>query len=158
MVAGAAGAAVVAASRPPVGVAMADTIRTVDYYQTTVHEEPAAAYHLLARLADAGVNLLAFNAIPVGMHAMQLVLFPEEGAVLPQVVASLGLAATGPHRALLVQGDDQLGALAEIHRRLLELGVQPYASSGVTDGRGGHAVIVHVRAEQFDLVKRSLGL
>ena len=137
---------------------MADTIHCVEYFQTTVHEEPAAAYHLLARLADAGVNLLAFNAIPVGMHAMQLVLFPEDGALLPQVISSLGLSVTGPHRALLVQGDDELGALAEIHRRLLELGVQPYASSGVSDGRGGYAVIVHLRGDQFDLAARGLGL
>ena len=137
---------------------MADTIHTVEYFQTTVHEEPAAAYHLLARLADAGVNLLAFNAIPVGMHAMQMMLYPEDGDLLRRVVESLGLSASGPHRALLVQGDDQLGVLAEIHRRLLDAGVQPYASSGVTDGRGGYAVIVHLRSDQFEAATRALGI
>lgn len=137
---------------------MADTIRSVDYYQTTVHEEPAAAYHLLARLADAGVNLLGFNAIPVGMHATQLVLFPADGDLLRRVVEGLGLAATGPHRALLVQGDDQLGVLAEIHRRLLEVGVHPYAASGLTDGRGGFAVVVHLRSDQVESATRALGL
>ncbi|QQR74300.1 MAG: hypothetical protein IPJ17_01535 [Holophagales bacterium] len=137
---------------------MGDTIRTVEYYQTTVHEEPAAAYHLLARLADAGVNLLAFNAIPVGMHAMQLVLFPEDGELLRRVVESLGLSATGPHRALLVQGDDELGALAEIHRKLLEAGANPYASIGVADNRGGYAVIVHLRHDQFPAALQALGI
>lgn len=137
---------------------MADTIRAVEYFQTTVHEEPAAAYQILARLADAGVNLLAFNAVPVGLHTMQLMLFPEDGDLLCRVVEPLGLSTTGPHRALLVQGDDQLGVLAEIHRRLLDAGVQPYASSGVTDGRGGYAVIVHLRGDQFDAAARALGI
>lgn len=137
---------------------MADTIRIVDYYQTTVHDEPAAAYHLLARLADAGVNLLGFNAIPFGMHATQLVLFPEDGDVLSRVVTSLGLAATGPHRALLVQGDDQLGALAEIHRRLLDVDVHPYAASGLTDNRGGFAVVIHLRGDQVERAAQALGI
>jgi hypothetical protein len=74
------------------------------------------------------------------------------------VVESLGLAATGPHRALLVQGDDQLGVLAEIHRRLLEVGVHPYAASGLTDGRGGFAVVVHLRGDQVESATRALGL
>lgn len=137
---------------------MTDTIRSVEYFQATVHEEPAAAYQILARLADAGVNLLAFNAVPVGMHTMQLVLFPEDSDLLARVLEGLGLSATGPHRALLVQGDDEMGVLAEIHRKLLDAGIHPYASSGVTDGRGGFGVIVYVRADQFDGSARALGI
>ena len=43
------------------------------------------------------------------------------------------IVLVGPHRAFLVQGDDHLGALAEIHRRLFEGNINVYASSGVTE-------------------------
>jgi hypothetical protein len=50
--------------------------------------------------------------------------------------AAAGLSLEGPHRALLVQGDDELGAFASVHERLFKAGIDIYASSGVIDGRG----------------------
>ena len=47
-----------------------------------------------------------------------------------------GLVMDGPHPALLVRGDDELGALAEVHMKLYTAKVNVYASSGVADGRG----------------------
>ena len=38
----------------------------------------------------------------------------------------------GPHAALLVHGDDRLGALAEIHERLHGVTINVFASTGVT--------------------------
>jgi len=61
---------------------MSASIHRVEYFTTTVHGAPDAAYALLGRLAAAGVDLLAFNAIPVGLQATQLVLFPRRGELL----------------------------------------------------------------------------
>jgi hypothetical protein len=65
---------------------------------------------------------------------------------------------TGPHCAFLIQGDDRLGELAEIHLGLFEAGINVYASSGVTDGRGSYGYVVHVRKEDHDNASRVLGL
>jgi len=59
---------------------------------------------------------------------------------------------------LLVQGDDEMGALAGVHERLVSAGVDIYASSGVTDGRGAFGYIVYVREDQFEKAVDALGL
>jgi hypothetical protein len=137
---------------------MAYTIRRADYFYTTVTDEPGERYQLLSQLAGLGVNLLAFTAMPVGPMRSQLTLFPEEPARMIEAARKAGLALDGPHAALLVQGDDELGAFARIHVRLYEAQVNVYASSGVTDGRGAFGYILYVRAEDYDRAVQALGV
>jgi hypothetical protein len=68
------------------------------------------------------------------------------------------LELEGPHHALLVQGDDELGGLARVHQHLFEAGVDVYASSGVSDGRGAFGYIVYVREDQFERAAGALGV
>lgn len=135
---------------------MSATIRPVEYFTTTVHDSPEAASQLLATLAKSGVNLLAFNAMPVGLMATQLVLFPDDPDHLARLAKSNGLTVLGPQRAFLVQGDDELGALARLHRRLADPGVHPFASAGVTDGRGGFGYIIYVRDDEYGAAAAAL--
>ena len=137
---------------------MAYTIRRADYFYTTVTDEPGERYQLLSQLAGLGVNLLAFTAMPVGPMRSQLTLFPEEPARMIEAARMAGLALDGPHAALLVQGDDELGAFARIHVRLYEAQVNVYASSGVTDGRGAFGYILYLRAEDYDRAVQALGV
>ena len=53
---------------------------------------------------------------------------------------------------------DELGALAEVHGRLSDAGVNVFASNGVADGRGGYGYIVYVRPNEFEAATRSLGI
>ncbi len=133
-------------------------VRAVDYFTTTLHGPSEAAYQLLNRLAGGGVSLMAFNAIPVGLGSIQLVLFPEDSALLEAVAGEQKLDLSGPDCALLIQGDDELGALARIHQQLADADVQPYASAGLTDGHGGFGYVVYVRREQFAKAAQALGL
>ena len=64
----------------------------------------------------------------------------------------------GPHPAFLVQGDDELGALAQIHQALFEANVNVFASSGVTDGRGSFGYVVYVRPDDLRRAEEALGL
>jgi hypothetical protein len=128
---------------------MSARVRTVEYFYIMVKDRPGEAYRLLSHLATEQVNLLAFNAIPMGLEHTQLVLFPDSSDLLSKAAAGSGLTLTGPQRALLVQDDDRLGALADIHLTLLEANINVYASSGVTDGRGGYGYILYLRPEDF---------
>jgi hypothetical protein len=134
------------------------TIRRVDYFYATVKDEPGAAYRILSQLAGLGVNLLAFTAIPVGPTRAQLALFPEDAGKLTAAARHAGLALDGPHAALLAQGDDELGALAGVHQRLFDAGVDVYAATGVTDGRGAYGYVVYVREDHFEKAASALGL
>jgi hypothetical protein len=57
---------------------MAFTIRSVEYYYANVRDELGAAYRVLSQLAELGVNLLAFTAVPSGPGMAQFALFPED--------------------------------------------------------------------------------
>ena len=131
-------------------------ISSVDYFHATVRDRPRGAYDLLSRLAQAGVNLLAFNAVPAGPQHTQLVLFPDDPEQFVEVAERAEIPISEPDHAFLIQGDDELGALARIHQKLLEADVDVYASTGVTDGRGGFGYVVYVKAEDHQKAARAL--
>lgn len=135
---------------------MAFRVRRVEYFYANVRDELGAAFRVLSELELRGVNLLAFTAVPVGPARAQFTLVPDESKKLTAEAKLAGLALDGPHHALLVQGDDELGAFARVHGHLVNAQVDIYASSGVTDGRGSFGYIIYVREDQFELAARAL--
>jgi len=136
---------------------MAYTARKVDYFYCTVSGRTDEAYELLAHLAGLGVNFVALTSVPVGPSRTQLTVFPEDPARLLAVAKQVGLALDGPHPAVLVQGDDEIGALSRIHERMSQERVDVYATSGVTDGRGRYGYILYVRPGDAERAARSFG-
>lgn len=137
---------------------MACNISRVDYFHTSVQDRPGEAYKMLSRLSGLGINLLAFTAIPVGPTVTQLTIFPDNPAIMKNEASRAGLYLEGPYPALLVQGDDKLGALADIHLKIYEANVNVYSASGVSDGKGGFGYIVYVKAEDFEKAAAALGV
>src|SRR5438093_10169139 len=135
---------------------MAQTFRRVAYFYATIEDQPGEAYELLTQLASLGVNLLALTAVPLGPERTQLALFPEDAGKMAEAARHAGLSLDGPHRALLVQGDDELGALAKVHARLAGAQVHVYASSGVTDGRGSYGYIIYVRPDEYEQAAKAM--
>ena len=137
---------------------MGYTIRCVEYFYSSVKDQPGEAYKFLSQLAGLGINVLAFTAVPIGPSVTQLTVFPEDSAQLKHEASRIGLTLEGPHKAFLVQGDDELGALAEIHRKIYEADVNVYSASGVTDGRGSFGYIVYVKSQDFEAAAKALGI
>ena len=135
---------------------MKATIRRVDYYYVMVRDRPGEAYRLLSLIASGGVDLLAFNAIPMGGDLTQLVIFPENKQELLDVGHQAGLELVGPHPAFLIQGDDQLAALVDIHGQLFEAQINVSASAGVTDSHGSYGYIIYVAPHDFERATRIL--
>jgi hypothetical protein len=135
---------------------MALTVRTVEYFYARVANTPDKAYGLLAQLAGEDISLLAFSAVPFGEGHMEFTLFPDNKARLLEAATRLGWNLTGPQHAVLIQGDDQLGALADIHNCLNEARVTVYASSGVTDGSGHFGYVIYIREEDHPDAARAI--
>jgi hypothetical protein len=133
-------------------------VRRIDYFYVRVEDVPGEAYKLLSMLADLGLNLLAFTAIPIGPEQTQLTLFPEDAGRMSSEARKANLELDGPHRALLVQGDDELGALASIHAKLYEADVNVFASSGVTDGQGSFGYILYIRPDEYERAAAALSV
>lgn len=134
------------------------SIRRVDLYYTPVRDRPGEAYRILSALGGEGVNLLAFSAVPVGPSHTHLILYPEDADAFTSAAEHLGLTIASSDQALLVQGDDRLGALADVHARLFDAGINVYSSNGVSDGRGGYGYVLHVSHADFEDAARALGV
>jgi len=137
---------------------MAFDIRRVDYFYTAVRDQPGEGYQILSLLEELGINLLAFTAIPIGPVHTQLTLFPEEPGKMEAAATRAGLRLDGPHPALLVQGDDEVGALVEVHRKLYAANVNIYAASGVADGKGSYGYVIYVRPNAIERAVDALGM
>jgi len=134
------------------------TIRKAEYFYTTVVDQPGEAYKILTQLEDIGVNLLAFTAIPMGVERTQFTLFPEDENILIEAAREAGFTLDGPHPAILVRGDDELGALTKIHKKLYQANVNVYASNGVTDGKGSFGYVLYIRPEEYEMAAAALEL
>jgi hypothetical protein len=77
------------------------------------------------------------------------VLFPEDEDAMVREGEKLGLTMTGPYPAFLVQGDDELGALVDIHCALYDGDINVVSSIGVSSGQGNFGYILYVRSEDF---------
>ncbi len=137
---------------------MSLVVRSIDYFYATVPSDPDEACSWLAGVAEAGVNLLAFCAVPMGPGRTQLMLFPEDPHKLRAALHSGHADLVGPQKAFLVQGDDRLGAIAEIYSKLAKQDVEVYSSAGVTDGRGGFGYVLYVRPEDHARAAKALGV
>ncbi len=137
---------------------MAIKIRKSEYFYTSVLDQPGEAYRLLEQLESIGVNLLAFTAIPMGPERTQFTIFPEDTNKLQQAAEKAGFTLDGPHPAILVQGDDELGALAGIHKKLYQVNVNVYASNGVTDGKGSFGYVLYIKPEEYERAASALNI
>jgi hypothetical protein len=135
---------------------MTFSVRSVEYFYTRVEDEPGRAYGLLANLASEDINLLAFSAVPYGPNHVELTIFPDRSEDFRRIAGKLGWVLTGPQHACLIQGDDHLGALAEIHKRLRDANVDIYASTGVTDGEGRYGYVIYVKEEDHQSAAKAL--
>jgi hypothetical protein len=136
---------------------MTTQVRRCNYYYTTVQDQPGEGFRLLNRLAELGVDLLAFTGIPVGPLRTQFTLFPADEAQFKAAAEKMRVTIDGPHAAFLAQGDDELGALAGIHRTLYDANVNVFASSGAADGKGDFAYVIYVKPAEIDRAAEALG-
>jgi predicted amino acid-binding ACT domain protein len=127
---------------------MAAKIVRGEYYHATVKDRPGEAYRLLAELASSGVNLLAFSAVPVGRTRRSS--YCSRTGQLLKAAEKAGFEVTGPQHALVITGDDRLGSIAEIHRKLYDARINVYASTGVTAECGRFGYIVYVKDQDYE--------
>ncbi len=133
-------------------------VRTVDYYYTMVQDRPGQAAELLSLLSDSGVDMLAFSIVPTGPTHTQLQLYPGSTNQLLAIAKRASLDLVGPQHAILVQGDNELGALVHIHKALADADINVYASNGVTTEGGGFGYVLYVRPEDFKKAAQVVGI
>jgi hypothetical protein len=102
----------------------------------TVPDAPGEGQRILSALKDSGVNLLAFLGFPLGGGQSQIDLVPEDPGSLREAAERAGVTLSEAKRALLIQGDDRVGAVADATAKLAEANINLTAAAATGAGSG----------------------
>ncbi len=122
---------------------MAETVRTMDYFYVMVPDKPGEGARILAELKNAGVNLIAYSGFPEGRGA-QLDFVPMDGIAFRDVAKRMKWKVKGPKRCFIIEGDDRIGACAEVLGKLAAAKVNVVAMDAVAAGAGRWGAILWV--------------
>jgi hypothetical protein len=136
---------------------MADTVRGVEYYYVTIPDEPGEGQRVLSALSESEVNLLAVLGFPLGGGQVQLDLVPEDPQALRDAAEQAGFTLSESKRAFLIQGDDRVGAVADITAKLAEGNVNVTAAAATGAGSGRFGMILWVAADDYERAAEALG-
>jgi hypothetical protein len=95
-------------------------------------------------LKEAGVNLLAFSGFPKGRRA-QMDFIPADQTAFKAAARKAKLKLVGPKTGFLIQGEDRVGAVAELVTRLADAGINVTAVDAFAAGAGQYGAILWVR-------------
>lgn len=136
---------------------MAETIQLVDYFYVETADKPGEAARALAQLKEAGVNLLAFSGFPKGRRS-QLDFIPADPAAFKAAAKKARWKLTGPKKGFLIQGDDRVGALADLLAKLAEAKINITATDAVCAGAERYGVILWVKPRDVKRAAKAFGI
>jgi prephenate dehydratase len=122
---------------------MADVVRKVYYYSTSVPDQPGQAFRVLQTFVCAGIDLLACSGTKRGRRA-HIDVVPGDARRFGAAVRKAGLVFSQKKAGFLIQGADRTGALATHLQRLAERGINVSAVDGLVAGAGRWGAIVWV--------------
>jgi hypothetical protein len=123
---------------------MAETVKRIQYFYTEVADKPGEGARVLNALKDAEVNLVCFSGFPKGRRA-QIDLVPADPVALKAAAKKAKIKLVGPKTAFLIQGDDRIGAVAELVTRLAQARINITAVDAVAAGSGLYGAILWVK-------------
>jgi hypothetical protein len=136
---------------------MADAVKRIEYYYTTVPDRAGAGAKVLNALKAARVNLLAFSGFPGSAGRAQLDFFPSNQRAFLAAARKAGIKLVGPKTAFLIQGQDRAGAIANIADKLGKANIAITALDAVTAGRRRYGAILWVKQRNVAQAAKILG-
>ncbi|MGH7754399.1 MAG: hypothetical protein ACREN5_16465 [Gemmatimonadales bacterium] len=135
---------------------MAETIRKVEYFYATAPNKAGEGARLLALFKNAGVNLLAFSGFPSARRS-QLDFVPTNPTHFLSVAKANGVKLKGPKTGFVVEGDDRVGAIADLLGRLAAAKLNVTAVDAVCAGAGRFGAILWVKPKDVARATQVLG-
>lgn len=135
---------------------MATTIRKAAYFSMKTPNRAGQGAHLLAALAERGVDLRAFTGFPAAGGA-QVDFIPYDATKFTRAARQLGLKTGKKKVVFLAQGTDQPGAIAKICGKLAQARINMTAMDAVAAGKGRFGAIFWVKPKQVAKAARILG-
>ena len=132
-------------------------IKLTPYYNMTITGNAAEGFKLLSVFADAGVNLLAFKAVPAGPNQTRFILFPDKPKKMEKGAEKAAIKMDGPFSAIIVKSDsDEPGECGMVHEKLAQAGVNVKESSGLADIKDSYGIIFYIEEEDSEKAMSAL--
>ncbi len=135
---------------------MKEQIIRIEYVPITVPDRPAEGAKITAELRKRGINLLAIHGFPITGGKAQIDLVPEDMTSFTKTAKEMNWTMGPKKTAFLIQGEDRVGAVADIHERLAGAGISVIAATGVTAGNGRFGCILWVSPADVEKTARTL--
>ena len=136
---------------------MTETITQVDYFYIETPDKPGEAARALSTLRGAGINLLAFTGFPKGRRS-QLDFIPVDPAAFVKVAKKAGWKLSAKKSGFLIQGEDRIGAVADVLSKLAAAKINVTAIDAVCAGAGRYGAILWVKPPDLKRAARTVGV
>jgi hypothetical protein len=136
---------------------MAETLQRIPYFYIEVADKPGEGAQVLNLLKQEGINLLAFSGFPHGRRA-QMDFVPADAAAFKAAAKKAKLKLVGPKTVFLIQGDDKVGAGAELLSKLAEAKINVTSVQAVTAGSGLYGALLWVKPRDVNKAAKILGV
>ncbi len=137
---------------------MANIVRRVNYYYTEVPNRAGAGAKVLNALKAGGVNLIAYNGFPTSRRRAQLDFVPSDRDAFLAAARQARIKLVGPKIAFLIQGEDRVGAVADIVSKLGQARINITAMQAATAGEGRYGAILWVKPRNVGKAAQTLGV
>ena len=136
---------------------MADVVKCIEYYYTVVPDRPGAGAKVLKALKAARINLLAFTGFPCSAGRAQLDFIPSNQRAFRAAARKAGIKLVGPKKAFFIQGQDRVGAIADIANKLSKAHISVTGVDAVAAGRRRYGAILWVKSRNVGRAAEILG-
>ncbi len=137
---------------------MANIVRRVNYYYTEVPNRAGVGAKVLNALKAGSVNLIAYNGFPTSRRRAQLDFVPSDRDAFLAAARQAGIKLVGPKIAFLIQGEDRVGAVADIVSKLGQARINITAVQAATAGEGRYGAILWVKPRNVGKAAQTLGV
>lgn len=136
---------------------MAETVQRIPYFYVEVPDKPGEGARILNLLKEENVNLLALSGFPKGRRA-QIDFVPSDVTAFKNVARKAKLKLVGPKTVFLIQGDDRVGAGAEILEKLADGKVNVTSVQAAAAGNDRYGALLWVKPRDVNKAAKLLGV
>ena len=132
-----------------------DIVRKINYFKVETADRPGEGARVLSVFLDAGINLLGFTGFPQGRKA-QIDFIPEDTAAFQAAAKRAKLKIGAKKSGFLVQGEDRIGAIAEIMSKLAGSKINVTAIDALCTGDGRYGALLWVKPRDIRKAAQAL--
>lgn len=135
---------------------MAYRVRKVNYCKMTVSSRAGQAEKVLRAIKEAGIDMYAFSGFPTKAGKSQVDFVSDDTAAIKRLAKKSGWRLSSTKKAFLVQGNDQIGAIHKIFKKLADEKINVTAADAVAAGVGRYGMILWVKPNVYNRAARVL--